>query len=140
MANGLFYFNKLLTPQTLSHNSEDAFIDFPSLFNDIKLHGSSIPAQGCGTFVTTVVLPHNSPELSLMVPDCYTSYKLYVNNVLVAQNGVPAAAAAQYIPQGFNRLISLPRNTDSLKFILQVANFYHAKGGVSDDFYYRRFC
>jgi signal transduction histidine kinase/ActR/RegA family two-component response regulator len=65
------------------------------------------------------------------VPDVYCSYKLYINGVVQAQNGEPATTASEAIPFWTTRTIALPAGeSDTLVLVLQVANFWHAKGGT----------
>src|SRR6202000_228618 len=70
------------------------------------------------------------PALGLQIPDTYCNLKLYVNGVVEAQNGVPATTKDKSTPFWVTRTIALPPATpDTLVLVLQVANFWHARGG-----------
>lgn len=114
--------NKLPAPDYLS---------FPKLWNNTTLRGKQLPAQGYGTYALTVILPAGYPRLGLEIPDMYSCYRLYVNGVLQSQNGEPGKTAAQSKPFWVTKVIALPAATpDTLHLLLQVANFWHAKGGT----------
>jgi signal transduction histidine kinase len=75
-------------------------------------------------------LPANRPSLSLLMPDVYCSYRLFVNDSLRLTNGRPNTSEQRAIPFWATQTITLPANTDTLHLLLQVANFWHTKGGT----------
>ena len=104
-------------------------IPFPKRWDDTLISGKHISAKGYASYMLTVLMPKGAKNIALDVPDTYTSYKLFVNNDLFVQSGVPGISAETTIPhwQQFTREVSI--TSDTLKLILQVANFQHSKGG-----------
>ena len=124
-----FYWDRLLSPDSLSSNTPD-YIPFPVLWNDTRLHGQPLPARGYATYSLTVLLPKKRPRLALEIHHVYSSYKLYVNGIVQAQNGRPATTADEAIPFWVSRTIAIPPGeSDTLTLVLQIANFWHFRGG-----------
>lgn len=124
-----FYWQQLLQPgDTVTVAPE--FVSYPSLWKKIKLHGQYLPSRGYASYTLTVILPAHRPALSLLVPDTYCSYKLYINDSLQAANGVPGTSAQTSTPFWNTQTISVPAHADTLHLLLQVANYWHTKGGT----------
>jgi signal transduction histidine kinase len=125
-----FYWNRLLVPDSLSI-AKPVLVPFPRLWNDLQIDGRPIPAQGYGTYKLTILLPAKRPRLGMEIPDSYCSLKLFVNGVVQTQNGEPATTRAAATPFWVTRNIALPPGErDTLVLVLQVANFWHARGGT----------
>jgi signal transduction histidine kinase/ActR/RegA family two-component response regulator len=124
-----FYWRRLLQPGDTVAGPAD-FIAYPSLWKNIQLHGRQLPSQGYASYTLTIILPPHPPNLGLLVPDSYCSYRLFVNDSLLSYNGVPDTSASTAVPFWNTQTIQLPTNTDTLHLLLQVANFWHTKGGT----------
>jgi signal transduction histidine kinase len=126
-----FFWKKLVSPDSLPAAGKPAYFPYPSLWNHLRLNGQELPAQGYATYTLTILLPRKRPRIGMEVPDVYSSYKLYVNGVVQAQNGEPATTAAAATPFWATHTIALPAGEpDTLVLVLQVANFWHTKGGT----------
>ena len=129
-----FYWEHLLTPDSVIA-TEHSFVQFPMLWNKTLLNGKALPAKGYATYALTILLPQNREQLALKLPDVYTSYKLFINGKVFAQNGEPGTSAETTTSYWENNAFQLPDNCDTLKLILQVANFVHSKGGPYKEIY-----
>ncbi len=123
-----FYWKRLLSPDD-SYMPPELFANFPPLFTETKINDQSLPSKGFATYTLTVLLPENSEPLAIVIPDVYTAFRLYINDKLFFANGKPDTSEQAYIPHWMNATLPLPDNIDTLRIILQVANFSHAKGG-----------
>jgi signal transduction histidine kinase/CheY-like chemotaxis protein len=124
-----FFWNRLLPPDSLPTPGV-TFVPFPVLWKDLHPNGQSLPSRGFATYTLTVYLPHKRPRIGLEIPDVYCAYKLFVNGVVQSQNGEPGRTAETSTPFWATRTIALPSGEhDTLVFVLQIANFWHAKGG-----------
>ncbi|EHQ29547.1 ATP-binding protein [Mucilaginibacter paludis] len=125
-----FYWHQLINPNdTTKHNA--CIVDFPFKWNGFSLRGETLPSFGYATYQLTVLLPSKTPPLSLSVPDAYCAYRLYLNGKMVAEDG-----RVSNTPEGFeahwqNNIVDVPTGVDTLKVVLQIANFVHSKGGIS---------
>ncbi len=55
---------------------------------------------------------------------------MYINGIVQIQNGEPATTKEKARPFWVTRTIALPPGeTDTLVLVLQMANFWHARGG-----------
>jgi signal transduction histidine kinase/CheY-like chemotaxis protein len=105
-------------------------ISFPDKWVDKRdVNGVSIASKGYATYKLIVILPHNRPELAIDVPDTYTSYKLFVNQDVFAQAGHPDTTRETTIPRWIQFTRELHVTGDTVRLLLQVANFEHSKGG-----------
>lgn len=123
-----FYWRQLLWPGDSLVRTPD-YVPYPSLWNKIKLHGQALPAQGYATYSLTILLPKNRPHLALLMPDVYCSYRLFINDSLLLSNGRPDTTEEKAVPFWCTHTVNLPVNTDTVHLLLQVANFWHTKGG-----------
>lgn len=125
-----FFWNKLVTPQD-STTKPDQFVQFPGKWTDYKFSDKKFPAFGYASYKVTVLLPEEMETLRLAMPETYTSYSLFFNGKLVATNGRVSTSAAQFEPHWQYKAIDIPKNTQRLEIVLQIANFVHSKGGIS---------
>jgi signal transduction histidine kinase/CheY-like chemotaxis protein len=123
-----FYWNKLLTPEEIQNEQKTVYTQYPVLWNKTILNNKSLLPIGYSTYGLTVLLPPKHPQLAMMVPDVYTSYKLFINGKVFSANGVPAKSKEKYIPHWITYTLPLP-DTNTLQLVIQVANFEHSKGG-----------
>ncbi len=116
----------------LSSNDEagyTSYVTFPAIWNNSTVNGEPLSPQGYATYGLTVLLPAGSDELSLNIPDFYSSYRLYINGKLFSSNGIPDSSVKNYQPKWINKTIRITDLSDTLVLTLQVANFSHTKGG-----------
>ena len=125
-----FYWQQLLQPgdtQPATHQ----YIQYPQLWKEAHEEQPAIVSQGYGTYDLIVLLPAKHTALAMEIPPAFCSYSLFVNNRLAAENGKPATSAAAAVPFWTTEFIPLGDARDTLHLVLQVANYWHAKGGVS---------
>jgi hypothetical protein len=119
---------KLIAPADINVQ-EGAPVTFPQLWNDIRKTG-----QGTATYHLKVLVDRPG-ELALDIPQIYSSYRLWINNQLIAGNGTPGVTSLETIPQWLPQTISFSVDSDTLSVVLQISNFTHFKGGCKDPIY-----
>jgi signal transduction histidine kinase/CheY-like chemotaxis protein len=124
-----FYWKQLLEPGKLPAVN-NTYAAFPQLWKEKQLDGERLPSNGYASYSLTVLLPKQRPPLALEIPSVYSSYKMFVNGKLFAQNGKPATTADNAVPFWSTDVTALTNTGDTLTIIMQVANFWHAKGGT----------
>ena len=124
-----FYWHQLLAPKE-NPTSAPVLVNFPFKWQGYELNGQGLPAFGYATYRLTVVLPKKQKQLRLSIPDVYTAYRFYVNDSLMATNGVVATNKSDFVPYWQYHAIDLPPDIDTLRLTLQIANFVHSKGGI----------
>jgi signal transduction histidine kinase/CheY-like chemotaxis protein len=126
------YWQKLISPES-PPNGPVNFVPFPELWTKTKLNGYTLPSKGFASYTLTVLLPPHHNKLALEVPDTYSCYRLYVNNEIFAVSGSPDSIEARARPRWVENTIELTGKQDTLHLILQVANYWHSKGGPYKD-------
>lgn len=126
-----FYWEELAHPSTLDHKEKDYFA-FPALWKDgVTKSGVELSSAGYATYRLKVVLPPASqlPDLSINISEMYSSYRLYYNGFEIASNGKVGKTETTTQEDWMPYTLTLGRYTDTLEFVIQIANFRHIKGG-----------
>lgn len=129
--NWTFIENRLIDP-ALAGTQDGRAIFFPSLWNDIRPGGRG---TGCATYSLTVLVPAGITNWSFEIPPLYNSYNLWVNGTLIASAGVADKTSEKTVPQWIYQLAEYETHTDTLKLVLQIANYHHHKGGAVNPIY-----
>ena len=122
------YWKQLLDPKNAPARPT-TFVAFPRLWTKTIVGGAALPPMGYASYTLTVLLPKHANKLALDLPDTYTSYRLFVNGEMFADSGVPDSSEEKAVPKWFQKTLELNTHSDTLSLILQVANFWHSKGG-----------
>lgn len=122
-----WYWNQLRIPG--DRESAFEYTTFPQLWVASNWKKARLSNLGFATYTLTVLLPQRSVPLMLEVPDQYTAYRLFVNGQVMASDGNPASTADSTTAHWSTQLVQLPATSDTLRLLLQIANFQHAKGG-----------
>ncbi|UII22543.1 7TM-DISM domain-containing protein [Fulvivirga ligni] len=127
-----FYYNRLLSPQDFKDglNNNMELIHVPSIWNDILYKGIKLGGQGYATYRLTVHKKERDQLLAFFIPNVYTSYKLYVNDSLVAQNGEVGESKDKSSPSWKPLYKTFICKDSKMEIIWQVSNFYHNRGGI----------
>lgn len=86
-----FYPDRLLTPDELPDNSDYMTYTAIGEHTHFDLDGRRSNPHGQGTYVLRIILPEKEASYSLMLPEIYSSYRLYVNDSPAIQVGNPSA-------------------------------------------------
>lgn len=131
-----FHWNEFKTPDDLNTFSavDDQFIAFPGLWTNQTENGEQLDFRGHATYAFKVVLRPDqaNAEWGLYIQDMYSAYRLFVNGDEVASNGKVSAKQEDYVPYWLPLFRDFEAHSDTLNFVLHVANFHHSKGGISD--------
>jgi hypothetical protein len=124
----IWYDGKLLLPGELK-DADGVPTEVPGTWNERRANGNG---QGYATYALNVIVPHVSEQLALDIPDIYSSYILYANGVEVTRNGTPGKTGETTTPQWRPHVAPLNITDDTLRLVLQIANFNHNKGGMKE--------
>jgi hypothetical protein len=124
----IWYDGKLLTPSELKYN-DGSPTEVPGTWNERR---SSKSGQGYATYALTVLISSTSEQLALDIPQIYSSYILFANGVEIARNGTPGKTEQTTIPQWKPGVVPISHNSDTIKLVMQIANFSHHKGGIKE--------
>ncbi len=123
-----FYWNELLQPNEIK-NAPEYFTYFPERWDTKVLNGQRLSARGFATYTLKVLLdPNKQKDLSIVLPDTYCSFELFINGNLFAVAGKTGKTKETTIEKWIEQVVTLPVS-DTISLVLQVANFRHSKGG-----------
>ncbi|BDQ12863.1 ATP-binding protein [Sediminibacterium sp. TEGAF015] len=123
-----FYWNELLQPNEIK-NAPEYFTYFPERWDTKVLNGQKLSVKGFATYTLKVLLdPNKQKDLSIVLPDTYCSFELFINGNLFAVAGKPGKTKETTIEKWIEQVVTLPVS-DTISLVLQVANFRHSKGG-----------
>jgi hypothetical protein len=126
-----FFESQLLSPLEASL-STGKLEELPKTWNESREGGGG---QGYATYQLRLLLPNDIKELAVEMPQVYSSYALWINNLLVASNGTVGTSKETSKPQWLPQTVSFVNPGDTVWVTLQVSNFQHHKGGVKDPIY-----
>lgn len=127
-----FYWQKLLQPNQVSANKPDYYVPFTNVWNTHEQLGKPFKAFGYATYALTIYIDHRkNPQLSFFIPAPYSSYVLWINGHEFAHNGVVATTKEAYTPHWLPIKKLYLAQSDTLRLVMQVANFDHYRGGFS---------
>lgn len=92
-------------------------------------------AVGFATYRTVFSIPAGfvGESLALLVPDMYSSYKLWINGSLYSENGQVGTDEQHSEPYWHPRVITFVPLQPSVEIIIQVSNFHHHRGGIGKE-------
>jgi len=133
----MFYFNEYLSLKQLSVKSSKKYITIKKQSEGWKgqsWQDSYLGSFGYATFYLKIILPKAKPaSLALKIPPPKTSYRAFINGQLLRKVGEAGTNQATTIPAYQPLLIPLDHlAADTLRVVLQVANFHHRKGGITE--------
>ncbi len=124
-----FYWNRFIDPSEVSL-SPDACVRVPSVWNGTIVDGQPIPGIGFASYRATVKTSLSpGTQLGLRLFTFSSAYQIYIDNELIAQNGVPAETAddeqGEYRPQTV--YFDIPDKDFTIT--IYVSNHTYARGG-----------
>jgi two-component system sensor histidine kinase ChiS len=108
---------------------EPALVQLPGYWNAPA--GSPYPAVGQATYHLRVTLPSQG-DWSIELPDVSGAWRLTVNQVVVATNGVPSMKPGEFRSTLRPRVVALPAGTSDADLWLYVVNLDNRVGGIRD--------
>ena len=126
-----FYWNKLLSPEDFSSGRKpqmDSLIKVPGIWADNA--GTHYPRQGIATYRIVLRYPSTLKDPALRIQNVATAYTLYANGQLLAEVGAVSDKRADFKDGEQTIIIDLPKDTQEIELIFQVANLDYAAGGL----------
>lgn len=124
---GMFWQEQLL-PQDMP-KQPSLMIDMPMTWDRSALTSPSLPGIGFATFTATLKNLPDDIRWGMTIPEQSTSFRLYVNNRIVAEGGIAGVSKDSSKPYSGNQLIELGLLPSNTQLIWNVSNFHNASGG-----------
>ncbi len=133
-----FYWQELLEPGQLQQiqgipntgaPEKNSFIHLPGSWNGKVINSKELQGDGYATYRLNLVTAENS-RLGIKLPRIFTSYKLWINEELVASAGTVGTNRQEVTPQYLPQVAFFNAVPGENEIIMQVSNFSHRSGGV----------
>lgn len=127
----LFYPNQLLNHADIDNQAYiPILMQAPGPWNSDKMNISGVTAVGNATYHLQVAGAQAGKLYGIRIENIKNAYRLYVNNVLIAQNGRfgddASAPASEYRPQ----LVSFIPDSSSFDLVMEVSGNFYGVGGM----------
>ncbi|WP_436517016.1 sensor histidine kinase [Ekhidna sp. To15] len=125
--------NSFLIYPEITRQHKAVKINVPSTWNDAIWNGEKVGPFGFGTYFKTIIIDDNStsPYLAIEVPEVSIAYRLYANEKLIGQVGIPGENKSQTEPRIDFQVFDFEANPgDTVTFIFHVSNFSNKSGGL----------
>lgn len=131
-----FYWHQLLTDEDFRTGGyrPDGYIKVPSVWNYHRINGAHLPGAGYATYRLKIVTRDPDSIKALKLSTISTSYRLMVDDALVAANGTVGRDGATAAP-AYKPLIGIFQAKPEFDLIVQVANYTYARGGLWNSIY-----
>ena len=128
-----FYWNKLLTPEDFTAKQPpqiDSPMKVPGTWSNSKARGVGYPNHGVATYRLHLNYPSALKDPALRIQHVATAYMLYVNGRLAAEVGKVSDNPLNFREGEKLIILDLPRDSQELELIFQVANLNYSGGGL----------
>ncbi len=126
-----FYWDTLLAPHNFPTGIKPLYPYFPSTWNHLANDSNNISHFGYATYRLVIRIDSSSQVLALSIPAVYTSYKLWINGKPFSENGKVGTDKKSSEPYWLPVTKSFTPYGRRIELILQISNFEHNKGGIS---------
>lgn len=127
-----FYWNKMLRPNDFKTGNikPDYYGSVPSYWTDYPQEAVKTEQFGYATYRLTILFPKgfNQP-LALDLPVFDSSYDIYLDGKYFGSNGTPGMSEDETKPEYKRNFFRFNTESDSVKIIINVANYSHRRGG-----------
>ncbi len=133
-----FYWNQLLTYEDFQKEKQikpDGYIQVPSVWTNYDLNGTKLSGKGYATYRLKVKTNNIDSLKGLKILTEATSYRLMINDNLVAENGVVGKTQETTIPEYRPEAVSFKNTSKEFEVIIQVSNYLYSRGGMWHSIY-----
>ncbi len=125
-----FYWNELIKPGYFDSEKKPEKISLHSWTELSLSNEKKLPSFGYATYRLHFSIPKERPHVSLYIPAAYSSSKTWINGKLISEIGRVAISKPKVQHRRFTQIIPLNTHDTDFEIVIQVANFYHNKGGI----------
>lgn len=123
-----FHWQKQLTPQEWNI-PEATWFDLPATWDKPGASAKVYPGKGFATFTAKLINLPDGIRWGVVIPEQSTSFRLFINDNLVAEGGIAGVSALSTKPYSGNQYVELGELPAVSQVTWHVSNFHHANGG-----------
>jgi signal transduction histidine kinase len=127
-----FYWSRMLRPNDFKTGriQPTYYGNVPSYWTDYPSESVKTKKEGYATYRLKVILPPGFRKaLGFDLPVFDSSYDMYIGDRLFADNGMPGKSEKETTPEYRRNFFRYVPDSDTLKIVINVANFSHRRGG-----------
>jgi signal transduction histidine kinase len=127
-----FYWKKMLRPYDfISGNTKpDFYGNVPSYWTNYDFNQIKKERFGYATYRLTILFPKEfNQSLAIDMPVFDSSYDIYIDGKYLGGNGTPGKSLEETKPEYKRNFYRIKPESDSMRIIINVANYHHRKGG-----------
>ncbi len=125
--------NEFLFYDDIKNQTQFTKISVPSTWNDIVWEGEKVGPYGYGTYYRSIVINEgsSSSEFAIEVPEVSISYRLFANETLIGQVGIPGKNQDHATPKIDYKVFDFDASPgDTVTLIFHISNFSNRSGGL----------
>jgi class 3 adenylate cyclase len=111
-------------------NDGHQFMKLPGVWDGFLWKGKKLSPEGYATFHLKILLPPGNKIYSLAIPYIYTAYRMYVDSMLVAENGKVSHEPGGHVSQFLPMVADFHNYRGEIDLVIHVSNFEDRKGGI----------
>ena len=123
-----FHWQQQLTPQEWSI-SQASWFDLPATWDKSGASEQIYSGKGFATFTAKLINLPKGVRWGIIIPEQSTSFRLFINENLVAEGGIAGVSASSTKPYSGNQYVELGELPAESRLTWHVSNFHHANGG-----------
>ncbi|WP_186434366.1 ATP-binding protein [Lutibacter sp. Hel_I_33_5] len=127
-----FYWNQLIEPGNFEATTPLKKVSLNNWTTFNLSDSTKLPSFGFATYRLKISVPKERSHISLYIPKAYSSSKTYINGVLISEIGRVGTSKTETIHRRSSQIIPLSTSESKFEIVIQVANFYHHKGGFTE--------
>jgi signal transduction histidine kinase len=133
-----FYWQKLLSPHDFNIEDPpqpDGYLKIPGIWNGFEYNGEKIKGFGYATYRFKIKVK-NDGWYAFRIKEFDSAYKMWANQKSVVSAGKVGTTKATSIPSWKRNELIVESLDGEIEVIIQIANFWHRKGGAEDRMYF----
>src|SRR5690625_2943000 len=130
-----FFEKELLIPSEVEEQLRNETAKVVTLPSSFKTQTGEVNTYG--TYSTSIKIPKEyiGKTLAIHIPYQYSAYKLYINETVVAENGVVGQNTASHAAEMGPKTGYFIAQSDEILLTMQVSSFDHIRGGFENSIY-----
>ena len=118
------------TPVDYQEKPGIGYFLMPGIWKGFKKMEPALKGQGYGSYVLTIKLPENLPQMGISIGEVRSSYELIAGWKRIGGVGRIGSSAEKSVPWWSPALYPMPPLPGSSIVVINVANFHYARGGI----------
>lgn len=127
-----FYWKEFINPTDFDNYEPLDIVQLTSWTKYLDENHTKLPPFGFATYKINFAIPKDSQNLSLYIPRIKSSYKIWINGVFILETGQIGTSKTTTLHRRFTKIIPLDASKTKFEVVIQVANFYHKKAGITE--------